>query len=422
MIDGKKVLLVMGGISQLCDIVEDARKKGIYVIVADYLEDSPAKKIADESHLVSITNVDEMVSLCKRRHVDGIMNYCIDPGQKPYHEICSILDLPCYGTKEQFDVMTNKDLFKKCCIKNGVGVVPSYDLNNDYSVKELDKIEFPLMVKPADGRASKGISICHDENDLSNAITFALEFSERGEIVFEKYMDKPEVAVKYFVCDEDIVLTSMSDIYTSFTDGKRNYISTQTFPSKFYDEYIKTTDKKVRKMIEDLEIKNGPLSFSGFVDNDTFRFIDPSYRMGGAQDWRIVSKIGGINISELLTCFALTGKMGNRDNIYKIDGKFSEKSSAMLYFLVRKGRIGEIKGLKNALELDSIIGHHMPHVVGDKVINQGTSDHVAIRFLLVCNDNKELKKDIQTIQSYIEIFDDEGENMLIKNFDVNQIN
>ena len=40
---GKK-LLILGGIKLACDIVKSAKRMGAYVIVADYNEDSPAKK------------------------------------------------------------------------------------------------------------------------------------------------------------------------------------------------------------------------------------------------------------------------------------------------------------------------------------------------------------------------------------------
>ena len=36
-----KKLLMLSGVAQMCDIVENARNKGIYVIVTDYLTDSP---------------------------------------------------------------------------------------------------------------------------------------------------------------------------------------------------------------------------------------------------------------------------------------------------------------------------------------------------------------------------------------------
>lgn len=416
MIDGKKVLLVMGGFAQVLDIVENARKKGIYVIVTDYLENSPAKEIADENYMISITDVEGIVDLCRSRNVDGVMNYCIDPGQKPYQQICERLGLPCYGTKEQFDIMTNKDIFKKACMENGVDVIPEVNLD------ELHVVEFPIVIKPADGRASKGTTICFSEGDVSDAIKTALSYSNRGKIVAEKFISGQEVVIKYFVCDGEIVLTSMADLYTCYTkEGKRAYIGTQIFPSKYYELYKKTADNKVRDMIRSLGIKNGPLSFDGFVDGGRFRFFDPSFRMGGAQDWRIIEAITGVNISDLLTNFALTGNMGDCSSIYEIDGKFVEKSSAMLYFLVREGRIGKIIGLHEALKIKSVIGYHMSHIESDVVRYPGTSDHVVMRLLLVCNDRGQLKEDIIRIENLISIVDEEGKDMLLPNFDVGLI-
>ena len=40
---GKK-LLVLGGITLACDIVRHAQAMGVYVVVADYDRNSPAKK------------------------------------------------------------------------------------------------------------------------------------------------------------------------------------------------------------------------------------------------------------------------------------------------------------------------------------------------------------------------------------------
>ena len=86
-----KKLLVLGGISALVDIVKEAKEEGYYVIVTDYLTDSPAKKVADESWLLSIDDVEGIVQKCKEEHIDGVMNYCLDPGQKPYQQICERL-------------------------------------------------------------------------------------------------------------------------------------------------------------------------------------------------------------------------------------------------------------------------------------------------------------------------------------------
>ena len=42
MINGKKAILILGAIAAMNEIVIDAKKMGYYVIVTDYLENSPA--------------------------------------------------------------------------------------------------------------------------------------------------------------------------------------------------------------------------------------------------------------------------------------------------------------------------------------------------------------------------------------------
>ena len=65
---GKK-LLVIGGASQHCKVVEAAHELGIKVYVADYLATAPAKEIADENYLIDINDIDELVRLCKEEKI-----------------------------------------------------------------------------------------------------------------------------------------------------------------------------------------------------------------------------------------------------------------------------------------------------------------------------------------------------------------
>ena len=58
--EGKK-LLILGGVKLACDIVEQAHAMGAYVVVADYLENSPAKAVADEGVLINAVDADALV-------------------------------------------------------------------------------------------------------------------------------------------------------------------------------------------------------------------------------------------------------------------------------------------------------------------------------------------------------------------------
>lgn len=409
----KKKLLVLGGIAVLVDIVAQAQKNGYYVIVTDYLTNSPAKKIADESWMLSIDDVSGIVQKCIEEKVDGVMNYCLDPGQKPYQEICERLKIPCVASFEQFEIMTNKDKFAKACNSFGIDTIPEYNLD-DY-----DNMQFPVMVKPVDSRASKGLVVCHKKEELNEAYEYALAFSKRKKLRIEKYLNGyPEICAKYIAVDGEIFFTSMADVFTCYLEnGQRVYLGTQTYPSRYYKEYLETVNDRVIKMLKKIGIKNGATSFTGFYDHGKFRFFDPSLRMGGAQDWCIGKAASGVDISDLLTNFAITGSMGNVENIRPIDKAFAKKYSALLYFDVIPGTIAVFEGIKDAIKVNGVVGFHQCHVVGDTVKSLGTSDNVAIRFIVSCDTKKEFVETVRKIQEKIIINNEKGENMIAPMFD-----
>ncbi len=418
MINGKKAILIIGAISAMNEIVIDAKKMGYYVIVTDYLENSPAKKYADEAWLLSIDDVDGIVKKCRERNVDGVMNYCIDPAQKPYYEICERLGVPCVAGVEQFEIMTNKDNFAKCCVEHGLDVIPKYNMDKDITEADYKNLEYPLMIKPVDSRASKGIIVVNAPDEMPAALEYSLSYSKRKKVVIEKFMKCPEFCAKYVACDGEFYFSTLSDVWDSvLPDGTRVYMGTSSYPSRFCDEYIKTTNNKVIEMLKDIGIKNGAMSLTGFYDNGKFRFFDPSLRMGGAQDWRVVEAACGVNIANLLTNFAMTGSMGDKDEVRKIDKAFTKKYSALLYYDLLVGEIGYFGGVEEILKLPGVVGYHQCHKVGDVIDSYGTSNNVAIRFILSCDSKTEFVKTVESAHQIIRIENTNGENMIAPKFD-----
>lgn len=420
MINGKKALLVLGAISAMNEIVIDAKNMGYYVVVADYLTDSPAKKYADEAWLLSIDDVDGIVKKCRERQIDGVMNYCIDPGQKPYQQICEQLGLPCVAGKEQFDIMTNKDKFAKCCAEHGLDIIPKYNMDRELTEEDYRWLPYPIMVKPADGRASKGIVTVFKPEDMPKAVEYALSFSKRKEVVIEKYLKCPEFCAKYVACEGEFYFTSMSDVWDSvLPDGTRVYMGTSTYPSRFYDAYVEKANDKVIAMLKDIGIRNGAVSLTGFYDNGAFRFFDPSLRMGGAQDWRVAEAASGINIANLLTNFAMTGSMGDKNQIKKIDRAFAKKCSALLYYDLKIGQIGKMDGIDEILKLPGVVGYHQCHGVGDIIEKYGTSNNVALRFIVSCDSREEFIRTVESAHRLIEILDTQGNDMVAPKYPPN---
>ena len=190
---------------------------GVHTIVADYLENSSAKKIASESVMLSITDIDELERFCREQNVDVVLRMCIDPAQRPYNELCERLGLPCYGTKEQFFIMTDKHAFKDFCLKCGVDVIPEYTVEDVKS----GKAEFPIMIKPVDSRGSRGQTVIYDAEGLDAAIEFAKNDSSNGEVMIEKFMGgKQDFSMTYFVVNGKPYLTRTCDRFLGKEEEK----------------------------------------------------------------------------------------------------------------------------------------------------------------------------------------------------------
>ena len=165
---GKK-LLVMDRTALAACAVRRAKELGIKTIVANFypIENSPSKQIADETVDINISDIDAMVELIKERGVDGVFVGWTDSHLPFYAQICEKAGLPCCGTVEQFDILSNdKRRFKKTCLEYGVPTIPEYQLDISLKREDLDKIEYPAMVKPADSSGSRGVRRCDTEEEL----------------------------------------------------------------------------------------------------------------------------------------------------------------------------------------------------------------------------------------------------------------
>ena len=163
-LEGKR-LLILGGSRISCEIVRKAQEMGIYTMVTDWypLEDSPAKQIADEYFMTSTADIPAMVNLINDKNVDGVITGFTDSVLPYYAEMCEKVGLPCYGTKEQFEILTNKRDYKMLCQEFDVPVVDEYKIEGDIETADLSHIKYPVLVKPSDNSGARGISICRNE-------------------------------------------------------------------------------------------------------------------------------------------------------------------------------------------------------------------------------------------------------------------
>ena len=62
-------LVILGSMDEFVDLVECAKKRGIYTIVCDGYEDGPAKAHADKAYLEDVRHTDAIAEICRKEPV-----------------------------------------------------------------------------------------------------------------------------------------------------------------------------------------------------------------------------------------------------------------------------------------------------------------------------------------------------------------
>lgn len=417
--NGKK-LLILAGVNIHNKVVEAARDMGIHTIVADYLPDSPAKALADESLLYNIYDTDALVAWGRENYIDGVINFCCDPATRPAQEIAERLDLPMFGNKEQTHILTSKPAFKQFCVENNVDVIQQYTLED----VENGKVTYPVMVKPTDSRGSRGVVVCNNANEAYAAIENARGESSDGTVLIERYMGgHMDLTISYLVKDGEPTLVSLGDRYPG---DKRDNLDRQLActiqPSKYLGMYLEKVNDRVIAMIKKIGIQNGPVFMQGFEDGDTVRMYDPGIRFPGNEYERIYRDATGIDLMKSIISYCVGGEILDYDRAadasYELNGK-----CAMQYMIsVKAGQIASYKGLDEIAQHPNVVDVKQKHFVGDVIESTGDARHrVGEISVLVDRDPERMADVIRFIQSRLEILSTEGENMIISPFDVNII-
>lgn len=419
---GRK-LLILGGNPETIPLVEMANSMGIKTIVSSLRTTDPAKKVAWKSYNVDGMDVPGLVALARKEEIDGVLVGVADILVPAYCKVCDALELPCYATQKIVDVFAFKDSFKATCERYGVHGIPEYYLDTEMKQEDIDKIKFPVMVKPVDNGGGVGMTVCYGPEDLKVGVEKAMESSKQKRFIVEKYMQCDDMGMYYTFKDG---YCSASCIYDRYTTDEQPGLSRVclggTYPSKHLNEYFERMHGNAVRLFNDIGIKNGVLMLSGFYEDGEFYVYDTGFRLQGEAPHLLMKAIHGFDQREMLIRFALTGSEGDIDLKETDDTYLRGKWAATLWFLLKEGKIGEIKGLKETERDPKVVANIQRLHEGDTVVPEwiGNEKQVLTRLYLVCDSKGELADKLRHYQEAIQVFDENGNNMLLNGFDIDK--
>lgn len=188
--NSQKKILLLGGDHLLIPVIKAAHELGCYVITVDYLPNNIAHTYSDEYQYASTIDKEAVLEIAKKCEIDGILTFT-DSGVVTAGYVADQLGLPMPGPYESIQIFQNKGLFRKFLAEHGFNVptAKSY-FSAEQAWGERDEWQYPVIVKPVDSAGSKGVMKVDAEDQLLDAIHFALEFSISGEFIIEAWIEK----------------------------------------------------------------------------------------------------------------------------------------------------------------------------------------------------------------------------------------
>lgn len=417
----QKKFLILGGIALSKEIAKYAKLLNFDVYVADYLKDSPAKKIADKSFLIDALDTNAISELIKTEKIDGILTGFVDLLLPYYYEICRKTGLFYYGTNEQFKILHDKVLFKNLCKRHNIPVVEEYEINSIDDEESINNLHFPVLLKPVDNSGGRGITICHNVSEFKNNYLESLKFSKSKKILIERYMQSKEVTIFYILKDGEIKLSAMGDRHIKhFSDDKIPLPVAYTFPSIHLKKYEKDLNDKVINMFKSIGLRNGMIFIQSFIENGECVIYEMGYRLTGSLEYNIIEHASGYNPLQMMVEQAVFGK--TYSNITKLANPYFKNKYCNITFLINPGTIKKIEGVEQIKKISNVLDLFLSYEEGDEIpfSAKGTLAQVVARVFAFAPNYEELTKTIELIHSKFKVISTDDENMLLPTFDTKE--
>lgn len=408
-----QTLLLLGVSNDTRTALEYAKRTGVHTIVTDYNppERCPEKLLADEYWMIDLKDMDALEAKCREVGVNGVYagnnEFCLDRVKELTHR----LGLPFYASEDGWDCARDKALFKEACIRAGVNVPRRYPLSRAMEDSVLTQVEYPVIVKPVDACASRGISICQDEEQLRAGYQLALENSQSGDIIVEDFITGQEMTVNYCIEDGEAKLLSIIEIHACTMDGKRTFFGACTNRCSFLEDFLEKADPGIRRLLKDLGCRNGHVFVQGIKRGRKYYFFEMGYRLDGLGTWIIEDSIYGCNSLEKMVDLALGRPIAEYWTKKSID--IGSKTGLTYLMGSRTGKIEHIEGLDEVLSVDGVHLAFQRFHEGEMQSYTSSMLQAAFLFIILAENPVQSVEKLRYINETLHMKDENGREMLL---------
>jgi len=288
-----KVLLVDTNVSSgpiyryLCNAGHD-----VYVVGSnpnDFLAKCAVKYIQ-----LDYSNADALSLLINDLEIDFLVPGCNDMSYKACSTANSDGRFPGIDTLNNNEILNNKQSYRAFAFKHDIPVPLVY------LIKDFNRINFPVIVKPVDAFSGRGVTTIHEKDyqKLQLAINLAQHYSKSDAYLIEEFVVGQLHSHSAFIEDGNILTDVIAEEHCSASDFA---VDTSRVVVDFPQKILQIIRIATETMAKDLQLKDGLVHTQFIYKGDSVWLIEPTRRCPGDLYSRLIEISTGLNYAENYT-------------------------------------------------------------------------------------------------------------------------
>lgn len=290
-------------------------------------------------------------------------------------------------------------------------ISPKFTLVKDNSAAErervVDKVGFPMIIKPTNMAASLYVTICYHEEDLEKTLKFTFRNIKRAykadnrvevpKVIAEEYMDGDLYSIDSYVDSRGTVyhcpLVKQVTAKKIGHDDFYNYL--QMTPTGLKRSTVENAEQAAEDAIHAIGLRSSIAHTELMKLDDEWKIVEIGGRMGGFR--HLLHKLS-CDIDHTLNDILI--RIPKKPVIPK---KCKGYACAMKWFAEKEGEIIEMKGIKKIEQLASFNSITVNKKVGDRAVFARNGGRSVFNLFMYNEERSKLLADIRRAEQLVNI-------------------
>jgi biotin carboxylase len=274
-----KKLLILGASNLQVPLITKAKSLGYKTIVLDMDKNAPGALIADVFVPTSTLDEEAVLKLASDEKITGI----VTTSDMPVRVVAYVAEkLNLLGpTQSAAKICTSKSLQRELLKEHKFNYPQFQIISHVEDLKEVLNWNFPVIIKPTDSSASRGVQKVLSVAELKTAYEYALSNSRAGEVIIEEYIDGKEYSVEVLIQNNQTSIVAITEKLTSGFEDRFFVEEVHIVPAALTAEETLQVKEVVTRFLQVIKLDQSAAHVEVKLNSRGAFIIEAAARLGG---------------------------------------------------------------------------------------------------------------------------------------------